>query len=237
MNDFKNIAVPSFLAEFTTFPIDTLRAKYQGKEIFVNSSSYRKVLHQLYSGLGLAMIRQCSVSILKLSFMSGLDPFVKNEFISGWVSGAIATSMINPLDVLKNHRQTATSYPSKRVPVIYREIMNAHGVGGFMHGLKSNILRGSIISACEYGSYFYLKRHYGNWLPVYASGAIAGGITAIVVHPIDRIRNKVHYAANRIEALPKHPWSFNEYYSGFRYALPRRVIFNAIFFTAWELIA
>ena len=232
-------ATAAVVAEYTTFPIDTLRAKEQGRErIITYSVSSGKIngsviVRQLYSGVSLAIIRQTMVSTLKLSiFLFGSSLYGSSNnmvWANGMISGALATILINPLDVIKNHRQTATCVPSKNISTIYKEIVQAHGMNGFMHGIKFNVLRGSIISTGEYGTYFYLKNNYE--MNPCISGAIAGAATGIIVHPIDRIRNKIQYATNKPNGtVPPHPWKLSEYFRGFKYAVLRRTLFNSVFF-------
>lgn len=228
------VSFASLSTECVTFPIDTLRAKTQGGETFVRTG-YSHIFKQLYSGISIAIIRQVTNTTLKLQLFDALHATnIKNEFVCGWISGAIATVLVNPIDILKNHRQTATSYPNKKLHAIYKEIVHANGLRGFTHGITLNVLRGSIISSCEYGTYFTLRDQniFSEQLNPLLCGSLAGFTTAIVVHPIDRIRNKVQYATNRPNgSVPTHPWPLNEYFRGFKYALFRRVLFNAMFFS------
>lgn len=140
------------------------------------------IFRQLYSGLSLAIIRLYASLKLYIfnTLCSSSGGLSGNPLSNGLISGALATVIINPLDILKNHRQTSTCVPSKKIPVIIREIMNVHGFHGFTHGMKYNVLRGSIISSGEYGTYFYMKESHSQLNPC-VSGGVAGAATAIVV--------------------------------------------------------
>ena len=126
MDNTHKITLSSFIAEFSTFPIDTIRAKVQGNETFISTRNSH-IFHQLYSGIGLAVFRQISVTTLKLSFLNKFKTYgLQNEFVSGWLSGTLATIIKNPIDILKNHRQTPTCYTRKKNNIINKEILNQH---------------------------------------------------------------------------------------------------------------
>ncbi|KAG1438209.1 hypothetical protein G6F56_012739 [Rhizopus delemar] len=89
----------------------------------------------------------------------GYDP--KTHIIAGALSGAVASSVTTPLDVVKTLLQTRGTDPSIQHITGFRQatklIMERYGIRGFFRGFKPRVLTHVPSTAISWGVYEYFK--------------------------------------------------------------------------------
>jgi solute carrier family 25 protein 14/30 len=123
--------IASLTAEVGTFPIDTtktrLQVQGQQRDVFCQQSRYRGMTHALmhiareegvralYGGIAPALLRQASYGTLKIGLYHHLkkmnpgEETVLKNVLAGMTSGAVASAIANPTDVLKQVRMQSAS--------------------------------------------------------------------------------------------------------------------------------
>jgi hypothetical protein len=67
-------------------------------------------------------------------------PFYK-KFAAGSAAGALGSLAGNPFDVLKTKLMTSTGKEVPSITATAKELMKNQGIGGFYHGIDSNVVR------------------------------------------------------------------------------------------------
>jgi solute carrier family 25 oxoglutarate transporter 11 len=91
---------------------------------------------------------------------TGFKQILKN-FMIGGLSGMIATTCIQPADMLKTRIQLASEARTNSKPgFVFSKILHKEGVRGFYAGLDSALLRQFIYCGMRLGIYFNMAEHY-----------------------------------------------------------------------------
>jgi len=122
-----------------------------------------------------------------------MSDFYKN-FLVGTLSTMTATSVIQPMDMIKVNIQLKSESGGSTSPfVVAREIKAAGGIAGFYKGLDSALLRQAVYGTLRIGIYFNLsewfkQRNGGANLSVFqkaAASLTAGCLGSFVGNPCD----------------------------------------------------
>jgi hypothetical protein len=147
--------IASLTAEMGTFPLDTtktrLQVQGQQRDAVCRESRYRGMTHALlrivreegvralYGGIAPALLRQASYGTLKIGlyhYLKKINPAeetVLMNVLAGMTSGAIASAIANPTDVLKVRMQSAsdaTYSRRKSCAKYFQQIYREEGVHG-----------------------------------------------------------------------------------------------------------
>ncbi|RKP12589.1 mitochondrial carrier domain-containing protein [Piptocephalis cylindrospora] len=122
------------------------------------------------------------------------------SFLAGSISGAIATSLSYPLDLLRTRlaSQGRAKVYTRLYPSI-RSILKTEGVSGLYRGLFPSLLQISPYMGLMFGSYDLFRRHIGPYAAPHlpdrsidaACGAAAGVLSKTGVFPLDLVRKRL----------------------------------------------
>jgi solute carrier family 25 (mitochondrial carnitine/acylcarnitine transporter), member 20/29 len=191
MTDFFCGLVGGMLGTAISHPFDTIKSNIQTKKynniISCSTGIYNKYgIPGFYKGL---LPPLCGIGLEKMlvfGIYNTLKDYGFNTTISGGLSGAMACTLITPIEYLKINGQI-----------------------GSLVNLK-NVYRGFNITLCReipgFGIYFttyeYLKNNY-NTSPyrLFLYGGLAGTISWVFIYPMDIIKSNVQGSNNNISAF------------------------------------
>ncbi|KAG9457541.1 hypothetical protein H6P81_002049 [Aristolochia fimbriata] len=147
----------------------------------------------LYGGLRLGLYEPCKYACDMT--LGSTNIFVK--IASGAFSGAIATALTNPTEVLKVRLQmnlTGRGGALKEMQKIAKE----EGVRAFWKGVGPAMARASVLTASQLATYDESKQALLRWTPLeegfylqFISSAIAGTMGTLVTTPMDMIKTRL----------------------------------------------
>ncbi|KAM0950653.1 putative mitochondrial carrier protein [Dioscorea sansibarensis] len=160
----------------------------------------------LYSGLAPAMTRSFLYGGLRLSLYEPCKSFSDSVFgsanifvklVSGTISGAIATAVTNPVDVLKVRLQMNTN-PKKSSVGELRQILSEEGLKGFWKGVNPAMTRAGALTASQLATYDESKQALLRWTPLeesfhlhLISSCVAGAVGTLVTAPMDMVKTRL----------------------------------------------
>ena len=193
MNAFIGI-FSSGLASICTYPIDVIKTNFQVTRI-TNPESIHSVIKNTYARRGI------------MGFYSGIGPQLStyplfwgiffqinsykltisqnknvNKFINANISSAIASTLINPLFVIKTRLQTYKITP--KYNHLIKKIYQNEGMSGFYKGLIPTILNNTKLGI-QFPLYDLLMEKSNN---VIYSATISKFISTSIFYPLDLIR-------------------------------------------------
>ena len=185
-------ATAACMGEFATLPLDTakvrlqlqskqfdphLKPKYRGVLGTIKTMTAEEGFTSLYQGLSAGLQRQTVYAGLRIGLYlpvrnlvagdlkPGENPSLLTKITAAWITGTIAISFANPMDVVKVRlqRQQRTVDPSKLLfrgtLDCYKKTIAERGFfGGLWFGWVPNIFRNSMINAAEIASYDQYKQ-------------------------------------------------------------------------------
>lgn len=219
----------------------------------------------LYGGLAAGLQRQCCFASLRIglyqpgkSFIANITQLSENNvlvrILAGASVGGFAVMVAQPTDVVKVRMQ-AQGAAGKNVPkrynsslAAYRHIVTHEGVKGLWKGLMPNVMRNSIINACELVSYDVFKTQLitrgllTDNMPCHLLSASGAGFVATVVGaPVDLVKTRFmnskpgtyHGVIDCALQVARQggPLTF---YNGFVPAFMRLACWNACMFVTFE---
>jgi hypothetical protein len=152
-----------------------------------------------YSGLRMGLYEPCKRDIFRATDRHDTPLYVK--FGAGLISGVVAATLSNPLDLLKVRYQIVVGEEFLKLPGIARGLVGLYHEGGFKklwQGYGANTARAAGITASQVASYDHVK-HYllrnqvcseGQTLHLTAS-FIASLIAIIVTNPVDVLKTRM----------------------------------------------
>ncbi|XP_039120038.1 mitochondrial substrate carrier family protein ucpB-like isoform X1 [Dioscorea cayenensis subsp. rotundata] len=160
----------------------------------------------LCSGLAPAMVRSLLCGGLRLSLYEPCKSFADSVFgsanifvklVSGTISGAIATAVTNPVDVLKVRMQMNMN--PQRGPVgELRQIISEEGLKGLWKGVGTSMTRAGALTASQLATYDESKQALLRWTPLeegfllhLISSCIAGAVGTLVTGPMDIVKTRL----------------------------------------------
>lgn len=234
--------VASIAAEFGTFPIDTTKTRLQiqgqHSEQGAPRIRYRGMLHALlrisqeegvkalYGGIAPALLRQASYGTLKIGLYQHLKRWLATRaggdslyahVAAGMTSGAVASAIANPTDVLKVRMQAATSpsYTAKRRSCVslFKQIYSSEGLRGLYRGVIPTMQRAAIVAGVLLPSYDLSKKALLDTGLLddrvhthFMASFIAGVLGTIVANPVDVVKSRM---MNQLKGQSGHT-----YYTG-----------------------
>lgn len=212
-------------AEALTIPMDTVKVRmqiFQGKytsafQCMGNIAKTEGTL-ALYNGLQAGLLRQAVFASLRIGMfdvfiqkMEAIRGGAKNitlldRIVGGVVTGALAITVANPVDVIKvrfqaESRASGALGGKPRYSGVFDaglQIWQKEGMKGFYQSLAPNVLRNSIMNAVELGSYSQIKSMFleakllKEGFPLhFASSAMAGLLAVLIGSPADVIKSIV----------------------------------------------
>jgi solute carrier family 25 uncoupling protein 8/9 len=93
----------------------------------------------------------------------GQNPLLYQKVLAGIITGAVAITVANPTDVVKVRLQSQPSGMSEANRYkgsfdCYQKIIKNEGVKGLWTSWTANVMRNSVINACELASYDQYKQ-------------------------------------------------------------------------------
>ncbi|KAI5680378.1 hypothetical protein M9H77_01605 [Catharanthus roseus] len=147
----------------------------------------------LYGGLRLGLYEP-SKYVCELAFES-TNILVK--IASGAFSGAVATALTNPVEVLKVRLQM--SVKSSRGPIFeLQRIVHEEGVAALWKGVGPAIARAAALTASQLATYDETKQALIRWTPLeegfqlhLISSTVAGGVSTFMTAPVDMVKTRL----------------------------------------------
>nr|XP_010914396.1 mitochondrial substrate carrier family protein ucpB isoform X2 [Elaeis guineensis] len=224
------------VATTVTHPLDVLKVRLQmqlagqrGNLIGMGELSAQIIKSEgpraLYLGLGPALTRSVLYGGLRLGlyepckcicdYMFGSTNFLV-KVASGAFSGAIATALTNPTEVLKVRLQMNSN--TRRGPIReMHKIMSEEGIRALWKGVGPAMARAGSLTASQMATYDESKQALLKWTPLeegfhlhLISSCIAGTVGTLVTAPIDMIKTRL--------MLQQEPTGVRSYRNGFHCA-------------------
>eukprot|EP00040_Diaphanoeca_grandis_P001669 m.19136 g.19136 ORF g.19136 m.19136 type:complete len:296 (-) comp12350_c0_seq1:89-976(-) len=215
---------PALAAMFTN-PIEVVKVRQQ--TLFTNSVTphnarpgliqtfadvYRtQGIRGLQSGLQLAMFREGSKALLRIGCYRPIldqmhDPSngsapISKRMAAGMTSGAVASFVFNPIELVKTRQQgkTSTSGFNYKGPIDGLRQLSAEGVGAMWRGTGVAMVRSAMVTGPHLTTYTSLKeymlekQYLPDSTPLHVLCALSGGLAGISCnHPFDTIRNRLY---------------------------------------------
>ncbi|XP_078179230.1 mitochondrial substrate carrier family protein isoform X1 [Carex rostrata] len=145
----------------------------------------------LYGGLRLGLYEPCKQAC---EYVFGSSNFAF-KFASGAVSGALATALTNPTEVLKVRLQmNPKTGPVKELHKIFAE----EGTRALWKGVGPAMVRAGCLTASQVATYDESKQALLRWTPLkegfslhFISSCIAGTVGTLVAAPVDMIKTRL----------------------------------------------
>lgn len=220
--------IASCLAEAATMPVDVIKVRLQvsgsdGKKVYSGlvdafASTVRKEgAGALFKGLPPALIRQASYGSLRYGLYAPIRNLIgvgdkggKDQIplhikiLSGGSSGALASFIANPTDLLKVRMQVDGMHPGqprkyRGVAHAFRSIVQSEGVLGLWRGSGPTIGRATVLTAVELSSYDEVKSTLlragliapGTLGGVFLTSLCSGFFGAVASSPFDVVKSRV----------------------------------------------
>lgn len=161
-------------------PLDTNKVWLQSK----NKVSYKP--SHLYRGLKYPLYASCLSNSVIFGVNYNLGHYIKNQWISGFLTGIAMAFVCCPMEVYKIRRQNNLTRPKLR-----------HLGRGFWATLSRETLSCSIY----FGSFNYLEKKFDN---IFLAGGTAGVLCWLPTYPLDTLKTKIQSG------------EYNSYYGAFR---------------------
>lgn len=161
----------------------------------------------LYLGFTPALIRSVLYGGLRLglyepSKFACESAFGSTNFLvkiaSGAFSGAVATALTNPVEVLKVRLQMSSHLKRGRAIGEMRNIVSEEGVKALWKGVGPAMARAAALTASQLATYDESKRLLVKWTPLeegfylhFISSTVAGAVSTIVTAPMDMIKTRL----------------------------------------------
>jgi solute carrier family 25 carnitine/acylcarnitine transporter 20/29 len=209
LNGFIGGLVSGAFQNIVTYPLDTLKVRYQNK---IKPSIH----NHFFSGLSSSTIS----TILCTSVGFGTNELfrnkVKSEYTSGFITGIFSTFVCTPLENLKIRHQ-----------------LNLKSKFPLYRGLKITFLRETIGNSIYFGTYndIILRQNKKNDLTIMLSGGIAGMLSWITTYHIDVVKTRIQSGSKLKEAIKQ-----GHFIKGLGFCLSRAFIGNSIGFYVYEKI-
>ncbi|XP_076932662.1 uncharacterized protein LOC143598296 [Bidens hawaiensis] len=147
----------------------------------------------VYGGLRLGLYEP-SKNLCELAFES-TNIFMK--IASGVVSGAFATLLTNPMEVVKVRLQMNPNVPIGAIGELQR-IAAKEGVTALWKGVGPAMVRAGALTASQMATYDEFKRVLLKWTPLeegfylhLVSSTIAGAMSTIITAPMDMVKTRL----------------------------------------------
>lgn len=197
-------SIAGLVAATTYMPFWTIKMRYQ--------SNMPLSLHPLilYKGFGTILSFIIPVKAIQIfntsrveSLTSGSTITPEQRTLSAFVGGASSALLTSPLN-LTITQQHKHKYSSPKIAA--QTLMNQHGKSKILVGLPTHAMGEGLYTLAYYAMVPlvkpYMKGYFNSELAAtLAAGILVGLPTAIVTHPLDRIKTMQHLRADEKDAL------------------------------------
>ncbi|XP_042516921.1 mitochondrial substrate carrier family protein ucpB [Macadamia integrifolia] len=201
-----------------THPLDVLKVRLQMQLVGEKGPliGMGKLLSQIlkmegpkamYQGFTPALMRSLVYGGLRLSLYEPSKYVCDRAFgstnilvkiASGAFSGAIATALTNPTEVLKVRLQTNSNVEKRGVLREMRKIASEEGIKSFWKGVGPAMGRAAMLTASQLATYDESKRALIRWTSLeegfhlhFISSTIAGAVSTLATAPMDMIKTRL----------------------------------------------
>jgi hypothetical protein len=208
----------SCIAEVVTMPMDVcktrmqiqnkLKPQYSGMVNALVKISSEEGASALWKGLKPALLRQASYGSLRYGLYTPLKkalapsdgtaeslPMYK-RVLAGATSGAIASGVANPTDLVKVRMQAAHGGQSSSLTRAFADIVKSKGVLGLYKGSSATVARATVLAAVELSSYDFFKQKLRPFVaegPVlhFSTALCSGFFAALASSPFDVAKSRI----------------------------------------------
>lgn len=204
-------------ASTVTHPLDLLKVRLQmqlvgqrgpliGMGKLVSNLVKNEGVMALYSGLSPGLVRSVFYGGLRLglyepslrvSEMAFESPNILMKIVAGAFSGAVATAVTNPVEVLKVRMQMGrltTKGPIQE----FRKIARDEGVTAFWKGAGPEMTRAAAFTASQLATYDETKRLLMKWTSLedgfylhLIASTTAGAMSTLATAPVDMVKTRL----------------------------------------------
>lgn len=202
------IIISSYVSTFTstliTYPLDSMK-------IWKQSNQVRKPnISNLFAGVSYPLLTNGFTNSLLFLSTEKINKNFNNYYISGFISGATTSIIINPIEYFKVRKQ------------INKKIKNP------FTGMNLCILRESIGCSIYFGIYYELKERQCNDL---ISGGLSGLSSWLFTYPIDVLKTRIQSDMSLNQAIKQR-----NFLKGLNYCIFRAGLSNAILFYTYQTL-
>eukprot|EP00929_Paragymnodinium_shiwhaense_P114136 TRINITY_DN82457_c0_g1_i1.p1 TRINITY_DN82457_c0_g1~~TRINITY_DN82457_c0_g1_i1.p1 ORF type:complete len:747 (-),score=123.41 TRINITY_DN82457_c0_g1_i1:186-2330(-) len=194
-------------------PIDSMKTRLQSPFGFWEAGGFRNlwrgVSASLLPGIPASAVFWAFYAPLKMQLTAATGSNTQAEVLAGPVSEMASLTVRVPSEVVKQRMQAGLHKGS--LSSLAKNIYGREGLAGFYVGFTATCCRSVPFAFIQFPVYEELKRRMdarfgsiNSWWTGGASGAMAGGIAAVVTTPLDVIKTRV------ILASPETRKSFTE---------------------------
>jgi hypothetical protein len=212
----------SCVAECVTMPMDvcktrmqiqnTLKPQYNGVVNALLKISREEGASALWKGLKPALLRQASYGSLRYGLYTPLKNLLAGDsssgtsslpiykkVLAGAMSGAMASLVANPTDLIKVRMQAAHNGgqgSSSSLAQAFADIVKSKGVVGLYKGSSATVSRATVLAAVELSSYDFFKdliRPFAAEGPVlhFSTAVCSGFLAALASSPFDVAKSRI----------------------------------------------
>ncbi|XP_068663796.1 uncharacterized protein [Aristolochia californica] len=167
--------------------------KFEGPQALYLGLTPALMRSLLYGGLRLGLYEPCKYACDMT--LGSTNVFVK--IASGAFSGAIATALTNPTEVLKVRLQMNSTGRGGALREM-QKIANEEGVSAFWKGVGPAMARAAVLTASQLATYDESKQALMRWTLLeegfylqFISSAIAGTMGTLMTTPMDMIKTRL----------------------------------------------
>ena len=195
------------------FPLDTIKVLKQNNMNFKHKNPLR-----YYNGFSYSVSNQIINNAISFSSLSYLNSYLKNYYISGFLTGIVVSPVVFSFDVGKIKNQVSNN---KFYFVDYKDILNTKGK-------ETTVLRESIALSIYFGTYHELRK---NNVSIITSGGLAGVLNWLITYPLDIIKTR----QMTFQISFKEAFHQKKLFRGLDVCLIRAFLVNSIGFYSYEL--
>lgn len=199
------------VAEVATLPICTLKTNYQNTNHVSIQNTVRNIWHKhgiwgFYNASGLAIASQMLSTTTKYTWYQTLKDHIDNKFVAGAMSGALASLITHPVDVIKIHYQMHTPFGPE---------FKRYGPFLLYRGYSKTLSKSMLGSLCFFPLYDTFNDHFNNPFIASMSSAV---ISTTIMQPIDYMKTRHVYGQSYFMG-----WHPRPYFKGLSLNLARIV--------------
>lgn len=195
------------------FPLDTIKVLKQNNMNFLHKNPLR-----YYNGFSYSVSNQIINNALSFSSLHNFNLYVKNYYISGFLTGILVSPVVFTFDVGKIKNQVSNN---KFHYISLNDIL-------YTKGKMTTVFRESLALSIYFGTYHELRKNNMN---IITSGGLAGVLNWLITYPLDIIKTRqMTFQISFKEALLQ-----KNLFRGLDVCLIRAFLVNSIGFYSYEL--
>ena len=207
MNDYTIGSICAITQSFIGYPLDTFKVRFQAE---TNSKS-----NALFRGISLPTLCSIVTTGINYGIYDDCQNYWNNAWVSGCISGAILSPIVNVGENYKIKRQLGQNIALKDLNIT--------------RGLGLCSVRDSIGCSIYFGMYFNLPDELG----AFNKGGLAGAASWLFTYPLDTIKTRIQGSDfETIESAIKKQKLFR----GLSFCLGRAFLVNACSFFVYDYL-